>query len=361
MAQREQIPQPAANEVAPAPQINYNAPNRELSLVSYPDFLEGDQDPLTWLDEVEKAFATNLINDIDISLEKVFAQLATRKQQLNENVDAYYMPIQELLYHVEFRNQQYPETACAQIYLNGLRPEIVLAVAPSTPNTLQAAYERAKAYKCTCRQNLPYLTTSVNALYSSQLASSGLYSPVTTSDSYSVKDVPLFVIGSHDDSLPRNTIRRTKRRRENDGNLKSGEEETLEQLLQKENKLNKEKEAKVVESPSKIVLTKSKQASVKVLEDEMLQISSLFPLYSIITDLRDKMANITYGQLHQIVSSLQKDCLTKVRNLEEEDSEKRNEDSDNEYESEKLEDRIYNYSGVENETYLTVLENLQNL
>lgn len=50
-------------QAAPASQINYNAPNRELSLVPYSDFFGGDQDPLMWLDEVKKAFAANLIND----------------------------------------------------------------------------------------------------------------------------------------------------------------------------------------------------------------------------------------------------------------------------------------------------------
>lgn len=42
----------------------------------------------------------------------------------------------------------------------------------------------------------------------------------------------------------------------------------------------------------------------RVSEDEMPQISSLVPPYSIITDLRDKMANITFGQLLRIVPSL---------------------------------------------------------
>ncbi|CAG8729151.1 17081_t:CDS:1, partial [Gigaspora rosea] len=78
---------------------------------------------------------------------KWFAQLATRKQQLNKDVDTYYTAIQELLRCVEFRNQQYPKTARAQIFLNGLRLEIVLAVALSTPNMLQTAYEHAKAYE----------------------------------------------------------------------------------------------------------------------------------------------------------------------------------------------------------------------
>lgn len=56
-------------QVAPAPQVNYNAPNRELNLVSYPNFLGGDQDSMTWLDEVEKAFAANLVtNDRKIAM-----------------------------------------------------------------------------------------------------------------------------------------------------------------------------------------------------------------------------------------------------------------------------------------------------
>ncbi|CAG8455139.1 12234_t:CDS:2 [Gigaspora rosea] len=130
---------------------------------------------MTWLDEVEKAFATNLINDnrkIAViqnrsfrpnfinqfwtpTLEgKWFAQLATRKQQVEEDIDAYHTAIQELLRRVESGGHQYPDTAKAQIFLNGVKPEIVLAVAPSTPNTLQAAYERAKAYESACQQNL---------------------------------------------------------------------------------------------------------------------------------------------------------------------------------------------------------------
>ncbi|CAG8762335.1 7363_t:CDS:2, partial [Racocetra fulgida] len=42
---------------------------------------------------------------------------------------------------------QYRNTAKAQIFLNGLRPEYILAIAPSTSNTLQSVYEYAKAYK----------------------------------------------------------------------------------------------------------------------------------------------------------------------------------------------------------------------
>ncbi|CAG8599333.1 13696_t:CDS:2, partial [Racocetra fulgida] len=156
---------------------------------------------MTWLDEVEKAFAANLINDNrkiaivvphlkgfrstfishfhTLTLEgKWFAQLATRKQQLNEDVDAYYTSIQKLLRQVESGGHQYPETAKSQIFLN--------AVAPSTPNTLQATYERANSYESACRQSLPYLPTSLSALYLAYSTRSSfirIQPPVLTSES----------------------------------------------------------------------------------------------------------------------------------------------------------------------------------
>ncbi|CAG8759307.1 2611_t:CDS:1, partial [Racocetra fulgida] len=49
---------------APAPQINIPAAqNRELNLVTYPDFSGGKQDPITWLEDVEKAFEANQVQD----------------------------------------------------------------------------------------------------------------------------------------------------------------------------------------------------------------------------------------------------------------------------------------------------------
>ncbi|CAG8651898.1 1826_t:CDS:1 [Ambispora leptoticha] len=48
-------------QATPAAQINVL--HQELNLVSYPDFARSDQDLMPWLDEVEKAFAANLIND----------------------------------------------------------------------------------------------------------------------------------------------------------------------------------------------------------------------------------------------------------------------------------------------------------
>lgn len=120
------------------------------------------------------------------------------------------------------------------------------------------------------------------------------------------EDVPLFAVRSK---------YRDKRRRE-EGDLESGEEETLKQLLEKEVEKNKE-ENKIVPGKdhgpsSKSVSVKIKRAPVvrrKAPEDELPQISSLVPLYSIITDLRDKLANITIGQLLRAVPSMRTELI----------------------------------------------------
>ncbi|KAF0547875.1 hypothetical protein F8M41_000350 [Gigaspora margarita] len=80
----------------------------------------------------------------------------------------------------------------------------------------------------------------------------------------------------------------------------------------------------------------------KIIEEELPQISSLVTPYSIIADIRDKAANITYV-------------------LESRDNEKRNDDdSDEEYEEEKLEEQIFAYSEVEVEIK-DVLEEGENI
>ncbi|CAG8611366.1 1693_t:CDS:1, partial [Dentiscutata heterogama] len=54
-------------QAALAPQINYNPSNWELNLVAYSYFLGGNQNPMTWLNDVEKAFVANLVtNDCHI-------------------------------------------------------------------------------------------------------------------------------------------------------------------------------------------------------------------------------------------------------------------------------------------------------
>ncbi|CAG8795218.1 1238_t:CDS:2, partial [Cetraspora pellucida] len=464
-------------QAAPAPQINYNAPAHELNLVMYPDFAGGDQDPMTWLDEVEKAFAANLVDDnrkiaimvpylkgsaatwwatmqrqlnpVNVwdnavnpaqsfrptfithfrtpTLEgKWFAQLATRKQQPNEDIDAYYTSIQELLRRVESGGHQYPETAKAQIFLNGLRPEF--------------------AYESACRQNLSYHPISLSALYSTQpgpYIPTGVQPPTSTSESAIEKlteapssnpqpsnqgnpvvsesnqhtyvsiideDAPLFAAGKRDSQRTSSVDRPTKRRKEGAEEIEP-KEETLEQLLEEEGnqERNDDHQETVVKPPGplpKVSVSRSKRVPVvwrKLQEDELPQIASLVPRYSIVSDIQDKPANITYGQLFRLAPSLRADldkslkkkkvpAKRKIRNnisivsekrstalycdakilefkklaseplrkdhpttvrdlvegLEETDDELL--DSDEEYEDEELEERMYGYSEIEDST-----------
>jgi hypothetical protein len=192
---------------APAPVVNVAAAQRELNLVSYPDFHGGDQDPITWIEELEKAFAANEVqnnrkinivtphlkvsaatwwtirrgqqplidrwndpNNIPQSFRptfiahfrtatleaKWFAQLTQRKQLPTESVDTYHAEMEELIRRVEAGGHQYPDTSKAQMFINGLRTELSAGVAAFTPNTLQAAYEKAKALETIHKQNPVY-------------------------------------------------------------------------------------------------------------------------------------------------------------------------------------------------------------
>src|SRR5260363_79446 len=207
-------------QAAPIPQINIPAINipaqhRELNLVHYPKFSSGEQDPISWLEDVEKAFEANQVQDarkipvivpklkgaaatwwvtnqvqltpidrwndclnLDISFRpsfiahfrtpalesKWFAQLTQRKQGMSEDVDSYNVAVEELLRCVEASGHRYPESAKAQMFINGLRPELSTSVAPFLPNSLTAAYERAKAFENSFKQNPhyfnPYLPVS---------------------------------------------------------------------------------------------------------------------------------------------------------------------------------------------------------
>src|SRR4051794_25904613 len=51
------------------PVVHVVVPNREMNLVVYPDFFGGEQDPITWIEEVEKIFDVNMIpNDQKIAV-----------------------------------------------------------------------------------------------------------------------------------------------------------------------------------------------------------------------------------------------------------------------------------------------------
>ncbi|CAG8629027.1 9885_t:CDS:2, partial [Ambispora leptoticha] len=468
----------------PAPQINIPAINlpaqhRELNLVSYPDFSGGEQDPITWLEDVEKAFEANQVQDnrkipvviphlkgtaatwwvaaktirppIDRwndphhagqsfrphfiaqfrtpALEsKWFAQLTQRKQGPTEDVDSYHMAIEELIRRVEAGGHRYPGTAKAQMFINGLRPELSTAVAPFMPNTLSAAYERAKAFENSFKQNPlyynPYLTTSLHpspylvshpavstspspnsiSVNPSVPTPSTISSPIShstkTEDVLDTKEPPRRNFNSWNNT-PRYPCGRCGQvghnartcpnplPSNNDGNVATGsnaiplgrpnaartnppvnnnsdtpnrvggseaqtflnlhvdeddllflpaeesartvrstrakrqrvEDSTLGELLEEERAGDQEEISEVEREAKRKVATASKHkkevkaapVKKKKAEENPPQISALIPRYSIISDIRDKPANIMFGQLLQVVSSYQVDLAKSLR------------------------------------------------
>ncbi|CAG8767090.1 13522_t:CDS:1, partial [Acaulospora morrowiae] len=194
------------NQLVQQLMANANQPPSELHLVSYPDFYGGEQDPITWMEEVEQAFEANRVPDArkipiivphlkgsaatwwinrrvqnpavnrwddpmaqplsfksnflrqfrTVSLEgKWFSQLTQRKQGPTETVEQFYLIIEDLFRKVITGGNYFPEVAKAHIFLNGLRPELNRAVTPFMPNTLYEAYTRAKAFEYSYLQN-PY-------------------------------------------------------------------------------------------------------------------------------------------------------------------------------------------------------------
>ena len=189
------------------PVVNIAAPNREMNLVSYPDFFGGEQDPITWIEEVEKAFDANMIpNDRKIAVitprlrssaatwwtirrtqnpvidrwndnanlaqsfwpifiqqfrtpaleAKWFTQLTQRKQLPGEDVDSYHNEMEEIIRRVEAGGHVYPDTTKAQIFINGLCPEYCIHISSLTPINLLDAYQKAKAYENAIKQNPTY-------------------------------------------------------------------------------------------------------------------------------------------------------------------------------------------------------------
>ncbi|CAG8466295.1 15105_t:CDS:2 [Cetraspora pellucida] len=197
-------------QAAPAPQVNVAPIQPELKQVEYPEFAGEDQDPISWMEEVEIAFEANQVqygrkipiivpylkgpaatwwmihcnqapvidrwddntqpqNSFKLTFihqfrtpaleSKWFSDLTQRKQRYDESVDSYYISIEQLIRRVEAEELQYPDTAKAQMFMNGLQPELFAAVFPFLFNTLQAAFERAKAFESALRKmsNLPVL------------------------------------------------------------------------------------------------------------------------------------------------------------------------------------------------------------
>jgi len=87
---------------------------------------------------------------------KWFTQLTQRKQLPGEDIDSYHNNMEEIIRRVEAGGHVYPDSTKAQIFVNGLHPEFCIHVSSLTPNNLQDAYNRAKAYENAMKQNPTY-------------------------------------------------------------------------------------------------------------------------------------------------------------------------------------------------------------
>ncbi|RIB06395.1 hypothetical protein C2G38_2217235 [Gigaspora rosea] len=128
----------------------------------------GNQDLVAWLEDVNRAFeANNIQSDQRIAMVGAYLtrmplygekpegiiglistdkkiKLLTRRQKIGEAVDQYAADMVALFRRVSVGGNQYPNAMKVQIFVQGLRPDLALAVGLFMPGTLQAAIERAK-------------------------------------------------------------------------------------------------------------------------------------------------------------------------------------------------------------------------
>src|SRR5829696_634417 len=172
----------------------------EINNVKYPDYFGGDQDPITWIEEIEQAFVANRVADnrkVAVAVPRLKAGAATwwnqvhanidrwndptnantiaasfvpnfqgryrtrameegwaaelekRRQLPGETVDAFAAHLFELFRRIEHGGNNYPDRVKARMFMEKLRPELSLAVSPFLPDDIQDAIDRAKAYEMT--------------------------------------------------------------------------------------------------------------------------------------------------------------------------------------------------------------------
>lgn len=182
-------------QVSQTLQVNVHS---ELNNVLYPEFVGGDQDPISWLDDIENAFEANLVQEarkIPIISAKLkgpvatwwrirqsqspkinqwnnkanplqsfqanfvtkfvtpelkanwFQKLTQRKQIIGERVDDYYVDIAGLIRRLEIGGYPFTEVMKVQAFVQGLHPELSLAILLLIPKTIEDACNKAKAYE----------------------------------------------------------------------------------------------------------------------------------------------------------------------------------------------------------------------
>ncbi|CAG8745947.1 20038_t:CDS:10 [Cetraspora pellucida] len=297
--------------------------------------LQGDQDPITWLEDIEKAFDANMIpknQKISVIVPKLREPVANWWLQvlhliLSLNSEHLNWKPNEMIRRVESGEHQYPNTAKAQMFINRLCPELYITVSPLTPNTNNLMHTA-------------FMTQPIE--YSTYLLQGMVGTPVAPQTNHNKTEEALLklteainkIITQYQDQ--RRPYRQHLNSQNNNNNNPNppvqqppahheycviaekknvkGREDTVglgetEEIPPQDANMDNRNEIEDIDDNVQEIIHKQ-----KVIEKELSQISSLVPLYSIVTDIRDKLANITYRQLlrasrnmhHELARSLQK-------------------------------------------------------
>ncbi|CAG8694994.1 11784_t:CDS:2 [Ambispora leptoticha] len=157
----------------------------EQNFVDIPVFTRSNQDPIEWLEAVDRAFeANNIVGKRRLSVVgayllglAAFWWMDRRNkepkiqywnnefipeqsfQRIDETVDQYATDVLVLFRRLMKVGNQYPEVIKAQMVVRGLRPDLYLAVGPFMPNTIQEAIDRAQMCKLTFGCELAFCGT----------------------------------------------------------------------------------------------------------------------------------------------------------------------------------------------------------
>jgi hypothetical protein len=183
---------------------------RESRLVDFPTFSAGDQDPITWLDAFKQAcIANNVAEDRRLAIatsylkgtaltwyktsnilhwddfidpERSFIhqfkkqycnnfrkaqwkqKLRNHKQQPGETIESYSAKLYELWHRIDPEGHR-DESDRIQEFMEGLRPEFILHVQASMPDTVEKAVDKAKSVEIGLSMNMGLSDYSLNDNY----------------------------------------------------------------------------------------------------------------------------------------------------------------------------------------------------
>ncbi|CAG8716103.1 7463_t:CDS:2, partial [Acaulospora morrowiae] len=356
------------NQLVQQLRVNLAQPQNEIHLISYPDFYGGEQDPVTWMEEVEQVFEANRVPDarkIPIIVPYLKGSAATwwddQMAQLQNFKPVFLEQFRTVTLEGKWFSQltqrkkviaggnQFPEAAKAYIFLNGLRPELSTAVSPFMPNTLFEAYTRAKAFEHAHTQSSYGYNMNMNPVSSNAEQILQLTEAIKTMSEQLNQRKPrnyknnnnngnksqIICFNPNQQELLQNMLALMNQINQNIGSNNTGNSNHTGNNTSSGNNNQNENETFVhIPEQDVHIFTAERRGSQSItverkkskrtttrkrnVEDELPAIASLVTPYSIVSDLQNKPANITFGQLLKEVPTMRQELsksLTKKRTI----------------------------------------------